>query len=477
MTETALLSSVPPPHDGDAEQAVLGSILIEGTEAAVRCFSICDPLDFFHDYHQKIAVAMQVCLDRHEPIDLVTVSAELRRRSQLEDVGGGEYLTALMGEVPLASHLPRYTTIVAEKSVARRAIKAAQGIMQAAFANPEDVGALIKDAEKRFQRIASERIRSVGRLESMAERAGTIDSIIARAGEGRRPLSAARLGVPAVDERIGPLSDHGIILLKGNTGSGKSHIALHMAMSTATELMRRKEQGQVFIFSFESRGMYERRMIAWLSGINNEEIRRGFNGSAEPAKWERLWEAGEILKGMPIWLSERKNDQAHIEEEWMKALKRGPISLGILDYWQAMQKQRGRREIEEYAAATQTFRDIADDTGTPAVMVSQVTEHFGNKGGDSPGISKGSTDIQDASTLIMRLRKETLTCEKCRHGPEFGSTKIHIDYPTSRVYTLEEWEAMEARRAPPVQHREEPQEAAEAKSDAEAMRDVFGDND
>jgi replicative DNA helicase len=375
--------------------------------------------------------------------------------------------------VPTASHLPRYATIVAEKSVLRRAINAAQGIIQDAYTNPDDVGALVRGAQGRFERIGRERVRSVGRLESMAERSETIDGIIARAGSGRRPLSAARIGIHTIDDRLGPLADHGIILLKGNTGSGKSHIALHMAMSTAVELKRRGKGGQVFIFSFESRGMYERRMLAWLSGINNEEIRRGFDGTANPERWNALWDAGETLKSLPIWLSERKNDQAHIEEEWMKALKRGPVSLGILDYWQAMQKARGRREIEEYAKATQTFRDIADDTRTPMVMVSQVTEHFGKGAGDNGGISKGSTDIQDAATLIMRLRKGTLSCEKCRHGPEFTTTKIHIDYPTSHIYEEDEWERMEARKAPPVQHREE---AKQEETEAAVKASVFGDD-
>lgn len=472
----ALLSNVPPPHDFDAEQAVLGSILVEGTDAAARAFGIVDPLDFYHDYHQKIARAMLACLERQEPIDLVTVSSELRRVRELEEVGGGEYLTALINEVPTAAHLPRYATIVAEKSVARRAINAAQGIMTAAYSNPSDVEALLREAEHRFQRIAQERVRSIGRLESMAERGDTITGMIAKAGAGRRPLSCARLGIPAIDERLGPLSDHGIILLKGNTGSGKSHMALHMLMSTAQELHRRQEPGQTFVFSFESRGMYERRMLAWLSGVNNEDLRRGFDGTREPEKWNRLWDAGELLQAYPIWISERKNTQEHIEEEWMRCLKRGPIALGVVDYWQAMSKKPGRREIEEYAAATQRFRDLAEDSKTPLVVPAQVTERYGKGGEGVDGISKGSTDIQDAATLIVRLRggaaHQTLTNEKCRHGPQFAATKIYIDYPRSRVYTLEEWEAKQAREAPPVQHREEPKAA---ETDAEEMRSVFGD--
>jgi replicative DNA helicase len=322
---------------------------------------------------------------------------------------------------------------------------------------------------KALESLKRSRVRTVGRLESMAEHENKLLQMIAEAGKGRKPLSSARLGISELDEHIGPLAGHGIILSKGGTGSGKTHISVNALMATAVEEKRRGGNGQILVFSFESSGMYERRMLAWLSGVNNEDIRRGFdgtsghrdiaNGMTGEEKWSKLYDAAGELAALPIWLSEKKNTQAHIEEQWQEAMKRGPIILGIIDYWQALKKDRGRREIEEYSAATQTFRDLLDDTHTPGIISSQVTEQYASKGGaEGPGISKGSTDIQDAATLIIRLKGQSLACEKCRHGPQFSSTKLHIEFATSRVYTEDRWNAMEARKQPPMEHREDPKD-------------------
>ena len=122
-------SSLPdrvPPQDLDAEQATLGSMLLE-SEAAARAFAIIGPTDFYREAHQLVCKAMLAVNNRSEPVDLVTVSAELRRMGQLENAGGGEYLTALINKVPTAAHVQRYANIVAEKAVLRRLIVAGSG--------------------------------------------------------------------------------------------------------------------------------------------------------------------------------------------------------------------------------------------------------------------------------------------------------------------------------------------------------------
>jgi replicative DNA helicase len=456
-----------PPQDFDSEQAVLGSILLE-PEAAARAFAIVVPEDFFRTYHRQIASAMKWNWDQGLPVDLVTVSAELRRRGQLEEVGGGEYLTALIGEVPTVAHVARYANIVVECALKRAVILLGSEMMTGAYDNPEDVGEYLRGCQKRLDDLQRSRVRTIGRLESMKERENGIMQVVADAGAGRKPLSSARLGIPELDELLGPLSGHGIILNKGGTGSGKTHISINALMASAEEEKRRGGDGQIVVFSFESRGMYERRMLAWLSGVNNEDIRRGFDGSSTyrdargmtgEEKWVKLYEAADHLATLPIWLSERKNTQQHIEEQWQEALKRGPIILSIIDYWQAMKKDSGRNLYEEYKAATQTFMHLLDDTHTPGLISSQVTENYAAKGEAAVGHSKDSRDIEDSATIIMRLRKDLLTCEKNRHGPQFSPMKLHIDYPTSRVYTEERWAAMEARRQPPLEQRDEPRTA------------------
>lgn len=133
------------PNDFDSEQAVIGSILLE-PKALERALATVRPSDFYRPFHQTIMKAALCCHLRGEPVDLVTVSAELRRCGALEEVGGGEYLTAIIGQVPTAAHVGRYANIVAEKAVLRRLIRAGQDIQDMAYANPEDVGAVLERA-------------------------------------------------------------------------------------------------------------------------------------------------------------------------------------------------------------------------------------------------------------------------------------------------------------------------------------------
>ena len=134
-----------PPQDLDAEQATLGSMLVEAG-ATARAMSIVKEEDFYREAHRLIFKAMVDVHSRNEPVDIVTVSAELRRQGRLEAVGGGEYLTALILEVPTAAHVQRYSQIVAEKSILRQMISTGAEIQGLAYDNPEDVGAALDQA-------------------------------------------------------------------------------------------------------------------------------------------------------------------------------------------------------------------------------------------------------------------------------------------------------------------------------------------
>ena len=141
------LSDKLPPQDLEAEQATLGAMLVEAG-AADRVMGIVLEEDFYREAHRVIFSAIREVYDRNEPVDLLTVGAELRRRGRLEVVGGGEYLTALIAEVPTTAHVVRYATIVNEKATLRRLITAGSQIQAIAYENPEDIGEALDSAEK-----------------------------------------------------------------------------------------------------------------------------------------------------------------------------------------------------------------------------------------------------------------------------------------------------------------------------------------
>lgn len=193
-----------PPHDTEAEQCVLGCCLLDD-EAALRALEIVTPFDFYRDAHRTVMAAVQVVNSRREPVDLATVAAELRRTGQLENVGGAEYLTAVVNKVPTAAHVIRYATIVAEKSLLRRMITEAAAIQDAAYSNPANVGNALNDAASRITRIMDERLSERVGIQPMAARAS---GLVALAEEAGRGAQATERGTPGHQRGgRGPRSD------------------------------------------------------------------------------------------------------------------------------------------------------------------------------------------------------------------------------------------------------------------------------
>ena len=165
-----------PPQDLDAEQATLGAMLVD-RGAVVRGLAIVKPEDFYREAHRTICAAVVTVQQQGNPVDLVTVAAELRRLGKLESVGGAEYLAALIEQVPTTAHIIRYATIVAEKALLRRFILECGDAQRQAYEQPEDTAEFLAERLARLREVAVE----------------------ATGGKGARPMSE---GIPALAHRL-----------------------------------------------------------------------------------------------------------------------------------------------------------------------------------------------------------------------------------------------------------------------------------
>ena len=417
-----------PPQDLDAEQGTLGAMLIE-PGAVTRAMGIVSTSDFYREVHRQIFSAMRRLYIQKLPVDLTTVSAELRRRSKLEEVGGGEYLTALINEVPTAAHVTRYATIVAEKAVLRQAMAQAEGVLEGAHDQPEDIGQFLVDSWGRFQRLYMERVSgNGGNLRSYEDMAEEIVSMAERAIAGKRPLSVARLGVPWLDRHLGPLEDERVIVLKAFQGEGKTHLSINAIMSTATEAQARGSDAAVIVFSFESRGLYPRRCLAWQTGINSSWLRRGFSEEDYPEQANRVLIGTATLADLGIVLHEGPLDEVHLEAYVRQQAEERPLAMVVLDYWQAIGRQFGRREVEEYEAAAYHIRDLADEFRLPILVLSQLTMLQGGF-----AMAKGSRTIEEVATLSLRLQKGDIHMDKSREVPILPPRPLNMDKTVSRI--------------------------------------------
>lgn len=438
-----------PPRDFDAEQACLGSMLFSA-DAVAEALAIVMPDDFYWEDHQAICRAVTACAARREPADLITVSAELRRLGKLEQVGGGQYLTALMSSVPTTAHVPRYANIVAAKSWLRRFIVATSEAIGSAFANPDDPLTPYMELQRDLHRLMDRVAASRERLRPVAEVAGELDYIVALAGQGRRPLSSARMGIDGLDELIGPLSDHRLVIVGARRGAGKTHVAVNAVCETCKALQESGEEGRVLVFSAESPGMYFRRMLAHVSHINSNDIRMGFNRETDQFKWAKLEQAREIIKGWPWDIQEGSITEDLFEADVRRALRKGPVSLVVCDYLQAMRKRRGRQQSEEFEGLAFRLRDLSDDAGAPVLLTSQLSFNQGTGAVQT----KGSTTPEDVATLVMwltydkRSKKMLLSCEKTREGDDWGSREVYVDKRLSRVGLVQRRDAGEDDQKP-----------------------------
>ena len=407
-----------PPQDFDAEQAVLGSILLE-PDAAARAFAIITPDDFYRTYHRQICAAMVAVNNRNEPVDLVTVSAELRRRTQLEEAGGGEYLTALIGEVPTAAHVQRYANIVAEKAVLRRLITAGSQIQALAYDNPEDVGGTLDKAEQVIFEIASRRMSGdFTHIEPLiAETVTKLDLAMTRKGS----LTGVPTAITEFNKLTSGLQPGDLIIVAGRPSMGKTsfamnslglHAALHGGVGVA-------------IFSLEmSKMQLAEMMLCGLARVNSWRLRAGL---APQDDWDRIGSALSYLPQAPIYIDD--TPAISILELRSKARRlhaQVPLGLIIIDYLQLCTApgitSDGNRH-QEIGHIARSLKALARELNVPVVALSQLSRNVERREDKRPVLSDlaESGSIEAEADIICFL-----------YRPSYYQRKKLIEETTSR---------------------------------------------
>ena len=455
MTDT---SDRLPPQDLDSEQATLGSMLLE-TEAADLALAIVEPADFYREAHQLIASAMQTIHQRGEPVDLTTVSAELRRRGQLEKVGGGEYLAALIQEVPTAAHVVRYATVVAECSVLRQAIREASEVQAEGYDRPEDVGAFLSRSGGRFDSLFAARVGSgpepvQARFEDAVQK---LEDRLALPGE----ISAQRTGIRLLDWLTFGLGSQRFVVPKADSGVGKSTFARQIFLETARQFLR-DGSGRVCLFFGleEDAGLVQAKMFAYLGYLDSVLL-------TVPGRWRHLEATDEKafnqaerqkMAGMseyaalPLYTDYAHSDIGYIEGHIRRLRRQVEIGLVVIDYFQRLTGgERGERNEEAlYRHRAERLGTLANALEIPFIVPSQVTYDPNLKRYNE----KGARAIKDVASMVLRFERESdketeelldsgfVSCEKSRGTLTFGRVHVHADMARGRIWDAKEWQEM-----------------------------------
>ncbi|MGQ9521397.1 MAG: replicative DNA helicase [Anaerolineae bacterium] len=352
------------PHDVEAEEAVLGSLLID-PDALYRVASFLRPEDFYIQKNGWIYEAILALHDRREPVDLVTLRNELEARGLLEEVGGVAYLARLIDTVPTAIHVEAYGRIVEEAAIRRRLISAASDIAQLAYQEAQEIGEVLDRAEQSLFAISQRRITRdlVPIQEVVRPFYDRIEYLYAHQGEP--------LGVPTgfidLDKLLGGLQKSDLIIVAARPGVGKTSLCLSIARNAA------RLGKHVAIFSLEmSAEQVVQRLISAETGIDAQRLRLG---QLREEEWPLLVQATGVLSELPIFIDDTPAISAlQLRTKARRIHAEYSLDLVVVDYLQLMTSDvRVENRVQEVSYISRMLKSLARELDVPVLAVSQLS--------------------------------------------------------------------------------------------------------
>jgi len=420
-----------PPQNLEAEMAVLGSMLIDEAAISVSIESL-DAYYFYKDAHQKIFESISDLYNANKAVDLITLTDELKRKDNLEAVGGVSFLTALVNSVPTAANINHYVNIVKEKSILRTLINNATKIVSICYESDGNIDEVVDNAE-RFIFEVSDKKSQVGFLhlkEIIKDSIETIDQLYQK----KAHVTGIPTGYIDFDIKTAGLQASDLIVVAGRPSMGKSAFALGIA-----EYAGVIEKVPVAIFSLEmSKEQLVQRMLCAHARVDAHKVRTGYLAASD---WPRLTAAAGKLSEAPIFI----DDSPAISVMELRAKARRlkmhqDIQLIILDYMQLMRgtDMRSESRQQEISEISRALKALARELNIPILAISQLSRAVEARTDHRPQLSdlrESGAIEQDADVVVLILREEyykpsaenqgiaEVIIAKQRNGP-VGSMKL-----------------------------------------------------
>ncbi|QEK13500.1 replicative DNA helicase [Crassaminicella thermophila] len=389
-----------PPHNIDAEQSVLGAMILD-REAIVLATEMIRGEDFYKEAHREIFDAVLALYNRDEPVDLVTLSEELTQRQTLESIGGITYLTSLSSAVPTTTNVKYYAKIVEEKSILRRLIKASSEILEKGYQAEEEVNHILDLAEKSIFDISQK--KSQEGFSAIKE--VLLDSFdkIEQLYQNKGGITGLTTGFADIDRKTSGLQKSDLILIAARPSMGKTAFSINIAQNAAI-----KADASVAIFSLEmSKEQLVQRMLSSESHIEIQKIR---TGTLNEDEWPRLAKAMGPLAQAKIFI----DDTPGISVMEMKAkcrrlkMEQG-LDLILIDYLQLMSGDgKSESRQQEISNISRSLKGLAREMDCPVVALSQLSRAPELRADHRPILSdlRESGAIEQDADLVMFLYRD-----------------------------------------------------------------------
>lgn len=435
-----------PPQNVDAEASLLGSLLID-SDAVVKVADALSPIDFYDEKHQRIFEAITQLYEKHSPIDVLTLTDQLRNNGLLDMVGGAAYLTQLTNHVPTAAHVEQYADIVAQKAMRRRLIKASQDTLSMGFDESTSLQDLIEAAEAKLFEVSQTHVKQdVVSLETiLSESFDRLDDLHKDKGK----IRGVPTGFKDLDNILAGLQRSDLFILAARPSMGKTALALNLAHNIAL-----KAKETVLLFSLEmSKEQLVDRMLAMESGVDAWALR---TGNLTDTDFEKIGQAMGALSEAQIYIDDTPGiTVSDLRTKARREAHQRPLGLIIVDYLQLM--SGGSRfggdgnRVQEISEISRGLKGIARELNVPLIALSQLSRSVESRSPQIPQLAdlreSGSIE-QDADVVAFIYREDyynpdterknitDIFIKKHRNGPT-GGVELYFEKEKQRFRSLD----------------------------------------
>ena len=389
-----------PPHSVEAEEAVLGSILID-PEAIYRVSGFLKAEDFYIVKNQWVWEAGLALHERREPIDFVTLTRELDGRGQLNEIGGPAYISQLINGVPTAIHAEGYGRIVERAAIRRRLLNAASEIAQLAYDESDEIDQTIDRAEQALFGVSQRRIARD--MQPIAEVIRHYYDHIEYLYEHRGEPLGIPTGFIDLDKMLGGMQRSDLIILAARPGVGKTSLMLNVALAAARRFHQR-----VAIFSLEmSNEQIVQRLVSAETGIDSQRLRLG---DLQEDEWPLFVQATSALSDTLVFVDDTPSISAlQLRTKARRLHSEHGLDLIIIDYLQLMSgDSRTENRVQEISYLSRSLKGLARELNVPVLVASQLSRAVEQRSDKRPVLSdlRESGSIEQDADIVMFIYRD-----------------------------------------------------------------------
>ncbi len=442
-----------PPQSIDVEASLLGAILID-PDAIVKVADIVRPIDFYDERHRMIYEGALRLYEQQSPIDVLTLSEELKAEGNIKEVGGSSYLTQLTNTVPTAANAEQYASIVATKSIRRRLISASNEIAQIGHDEKRSIAELVEEAEAKLFEVSQRHVgNDISSMEMiLADSFDRLDSL----HKDKGTIRGIPTGYKDLDGKLAGFQKSDLIILAARPSMGKTAMSLNFAQNVAV-----KSNKPVLLFSLEmSKEQLVDRMLASEAGVNSWNLR---TGNLSDSDFEKIGHAMGSLSEAQLFIDDTPGlTVSDMRTKARREAHKRELGLVIVDYLQLMSGGSkfggdGNR-VQEISEISRGLKSIARELNVPVIALSQLSRSVENRSPQIPQLSdlRESGSIEQDADVVMFLYRDDyynpdtsekpnildVFISKHRNGPT-GRVELYFDRERQKILNLD------TKQAPP----------------------------